>query len=193
MESIKDNKLRQILLTARELFWKYGFVKVTVEEICREAGVSKMTFYKHFSNKKELIRFMLSYILEGALEKFNEIMESDLSFTEKVKKQIELKKEGVHGMSEVFLEDWVSSDDPELSAYRKEITEKATSQVMQFYIEAQKKGEIRKDIKPEFIIYFINHMIEMMEDKNLLAMYDTPEDLILEMLRFFFYGISAKK
>jgi len=193
MESIKDNKLRQIVSAGKELFWKYGFKKVTVEEVCREAGVSKMTYYKHFANKSELIKFMLSFILEGSLVKFDEIMESDLPFTEKVTKQIELKKEGVHGMSDLLLEDWISSDDPEIAAYRQEITEKATSRIMQFYIEAQKKGEIRKDIKPAFIIYFINHMVEMMEDKNLLAMYDSPEDLILEMLRFFFYGISVNK
>jgi hypothetical protein len=29
---------------------------VSVEELCREAGASKMTFYKYFANKAELIR-----------------------------------------------------------------------------------------------------------------------------------------
>jgi hypothetical protein len=29
---------------------------VSVEELCREAGASKVTFYKYFANKAELIR-----------------------------------------------------------------------------------------------------------------------------------------
>jgi len=29
---------------------------VSVEELCREAGASKMTFYKYFANKAELFR-----------------------------------------------------------------------------------------------------------------------------------------
>jgi len=193
MESITDNKLRQITLAARELFWKYGFKKVTVEEVCREAGVSKMTFYKHFANKTELIKFLLSFIIENSLQKFNAIMESDIPFAEKVKKQVELKREGVHGMSDLLLEDWINSDDPDLIAYREELLAKSTAQVMAFYKEAQAKGEIRRDIKPEFILYFINHMIEMAKDKNLQTLYDNTEDMIIELMNFFFSGITGNK
>ena len=192
-ERITDLKRRQLVLSAKELFWKYGFKKVSIEEVCREAGVSKMTFYKHFANKTELVRFMLSFIIEESLDRFYKIMESDIPFTEKVKKQVELKREGIQGMSELFLEDWMNSDDPELIAYRQDMTGKSTAQIMEFYQKAQARGEIRKDIKLEFILYFINHMFLMIEDKNLKALYETPEDMIMELLNFFFYGISVHK
>ncbi|NQV51449.1 MAG: helix-turn-helix transcriptional regulator, partial [Candidatus Marinimicrobia bacterium] len=39
-----------ILRTAEKLFMQFGYNRVTVEEICREAKVSKVTFYKYFSN-----------------------------------------------------------------------------------------------------------------------------------------------
>jgi len=193
MESIPDIKLSQITLAARDLFWKYGYRKVTIEEVCRKAGVSKMTFYKHFANKTGLVKFLLSFVIEEGIKKFNAIMESDISFTEKVLKQIEMKKEGIHGMSDLFLEDWLSSDDPELVAYRTELTGSTTKQIMSFYKDAQKKGEIRKDIKPEFILYFINHMSVILEDRNLQGLYNTMEDLVIELMNFFFYGISERK
>ena len=51
MSVTSSPKKEQILKTGKELFWKYGFKLVTIEEICKEAGVSKMTYYKYFTNK----------------------------------------------------------------------------------------------------------------------------------------------
>ena len=60
-------------------------------------------------------------------------------------------------------------------------------------MEAQKKGEIRSDIKPEFIHYFLNHMFTLAEDENLARLYDSPQDLIMELTNFFFYGILPRE
>ncbi|WP_372931944.1 TetR/AcrR family transcriptional regulator, partial [Mariniphaga sediminis] len=55
-ENKKSKKYLEIMKTARELFWKHGFRRVTIQEICEKAGVSKMTFYKHFPNKIDLAK-----------------------------------------------------------------------------------------------------------------------------------------
>ncbi|RKY44359.1 MAG: TetR/AcrR family transcriptional regulator, partial [Candidatus Neomarinimicrobiota bacterium] len=39
-------KIDKIVETGKKLFYRYGIKKVSVEEICKEAGVSKATFYK---------------------------------------------------------------------------------------------------------------------------------------------------
>lgn len=46
---------RRLLKAALKLFTKYGFDKVTVEDITRYAGVSKGTFYIHFSTKEQVL------------------------------------------------------------------------------------------------------------------------------------------
>jgi AcrR family transcriptional regulator len=64
----QDNKKYQDLLnTARELFFKHGTKRVTIEEICEKADVSKMTFYKFFRNKEDLGIRMLSQISDRIL------------------------------------------------------------------------------------------------------------------------------
>ena len=53
MSNMSNPKREQILKTGKELFWKFGFKRVTIEEICKEAGISKMTYYKYFTNKMD--------------------------------------------------------------------------------------------------------------------------------------------
>ena len=59
-------KQQAIIETAETLFQRFGFKRVTVNEICQESGVSKMTFYKYYKNKTDLIKFLLSMWIEDA-------------------------------------------------------------------------------------------------------------------------------
>ena len=61
--------------------------------------------------------------------------------------------------------------------------------VLEDYLKAQKSGDVRPDIKPEFILYFLNYMFEMVRDEQLAKLYDSPQSLIMELVSFFFYGI----
>ena len=61
---MNNPKRIQIVKTAKELFWKFGIKRVTIEEICREANVSKMTFYKFFSNKNELLHTVIEEMFD---------------------------------------------------------------------------------------------------------------------------------
>lgn len=55
----------RILKAVRELFYKHGIHTVGVELIAGTAGTNKMTLYRHFSSKDELI---LEYVRELAAE-----------------------------------------------------------------------------------------------------------------------------
>jgi AcrR family transcriptional regulator len=51
----KASAREQILETATRLFYQRGFRAVGIDMIIAESGVAKMTLYKHFSSKDELI------------------------------------------------------------------------------------------------------------------------------------------
>jgi AcrR family transcriptional regulator len=55
----RSDKMQDILDSARSLFWKHGIRRITIEEICEKAGVSKMTCYKYFSNKTAIARYLI--------------------------------------------------------------------------------------------------------------------------------------
>lgn len=193
MKLTDNQKYNQIISTSKILFWKYGIKRVTIEEICREANVSKMTFYKHFKNKNDLVKHLLEHILGKAILKYKNIMEQDIPFTEKARQSIALKMEQTEEMSSEFFEDYFLHADPELSDFLNKKLAESIGMIMKDYIEAQKRGDIRGDIRPEFILYFLNHMAVMGKDEQLLALYDNPGDLVRELINFFFYGIIERQ
>jgi AcrR family transcriptional regulator len=66
---------RRILETADRLFYQEGVRAVGVDRIIAEAGVAKMSLYKHFASKDDLILAALQHREEGVLEFFRAAME----------------------------------------------------------------------------------------------------------------------
>lgn len=47
--------------TAMELFRENGYERVTINDICRECGITKRTFYYHFESKAQLLSGVIEY------------------------------------------------------------------------------------------------------------------------------------
>jgi AcrR family transcriptional regulator len=52
----REQARRKIVLAARKVFWAKGYRKIRMEDVAREAGVSKGAIYLYFPNKVALIR-----------------------------------------------------------------------------------------------------------------------------------------
>lgn len=63
-----------ILTKASELFCRYGIKSVSIDDICHELGMSKKTFYQHYSTKDELV----DAVLELNIAKTDQSMEEYL-------------------------------------------------------------------------------------------------------------------
>lgn len=192
-QNINNPKYTIIVETARKLFWKHGISRVSIEEICREAGVSKMTFYNFFSNKKELGKMVIDNIIDESIKKYREIMNQSIPFEEKIKKQLLLKYEGTKEISAELVNDIYSNQKLGLHIHFQKRADEITKEIQKDYANAQKQGYIRKDLNLDFIFYFNNKMAEMFSDPKLLEMYDNMQDLIMEYANLFFYGIFSHK
>lgn len=188
--NIKNQKYLDILATARELFWKHGFRRVTIHEICEKSGVSKMTFYKQFPNKTELAKTVFTKEVEEGMEKFNQLMEEDIPVAEKIRRMILLKAEGTNNISREFMEDFYLGTEAELQNFVETKTGEAWNRLLKDWEKAQENGIFRNDFKPEFLLHISFKMVELLKDEKLLNLYESPQDLILEFTRFIAYGIS---
>lgn len=189
----RRKKYEEILETARQLFWKHGYRRVTVEEICREAGTSKMTFYRYFSNKLELAKAVFDAVVEKGMHDFKAVLYSDTTPSEKLENMLRLKLEGTNEISNEFISDFYNNEDLGLKQYIEEKTQTFLKEVIDDIRIAQQKGWFRKDMKPEFFLYMSQKSIDLMNDEYLKSLYNTPQEIIMEIVNFYLYGIAPKE
>lgn len=79
-EAIKD----AILDATDRLLARFGYRKMTVEDIATEAGIGKGTIYLHFSSKEEVVLSHIDRIVDRLKERLKEIASSDLPAAERL-------------------------------------------------------------------------------------------------------------
>jgi AcrR family transcriptional regulator len=68
-----SSKRQQLISTAQDLFAREGYHATGIDRILAESGVAKMTLYKHFRSKDELILAVLQESERGTLERLVEL------------------------------------------------------------------------------------------------------------------------
>jgi AcrR family transcriptional regulator len=177
---------------SRKLFWKHGIKRVTVEEICKEAGISKMTFYRNFSNKEEVAKKILTLLFEKGLEDYRANMRADKPFAQKMVQMVIQKHEGSIDISEEFIQDIYSKEITELKDLIESFKIKMRKELIEDLTVAQREGHIRKELKLSFIPLMLTTFEKMMLDKTFIGKYSTPHDAVMELTNFFLYGISKE-
>lgn len=179
----RSKKEGQILETAETLFTHHGIKRITVEEICSKAGVSKMTFYKYFANKTDLVKHLWSSWVEEGFEKLDEINATDIPFPEKIELMFEWKSEFLSKMDTEFIDDFLPI---------KVEQERIMQRFLQFIVEAQKRGDIRPEIRPEFLMAVVEKLSELANDNDLRKKYPSFIEFNREVKDFFYFGILAR-
>jgi len=183
----------KILDAGRELFWKHGFKRVSIDEICEKAGISKMTFYRYFPNKIELAKSVYDHVIKEGYEKFQIIMKDDSSPEEKMNRFILLKLESTNQISQEFLTDFYSSREIGLKDFVQERVSELWQNIIGDFREAQQKGIFRKDFNPELFFHAFRKLTELLEDANVRKLYNNTQEMIMEMISLLIYGIAPHK
>jgi AcrR family transcriptional regulator len=185
-ESKISKKQQHLVETAEELFFRYGIKRVSIEEICQKANVSKMTFYRRFSNKVELVKYIAYTWLEKGYQKLNEVEAMPVPFTEKLRTMLQYRLEGIAKMSTDFIEEFMQTE------FYAPIHRAWIQRIIKFLADAQKRGDIRPEIHPEFILIIINKLQELAEDEHLKSLYPNYVELSREIFNFLYYGILSR-
>ena len=188
----KSEKFQLIVKTATDLFMRHGVKRVTVEEICRTAKISKMTFYKYFKNKIGLAEYIIFSILDSAQIEFDSIWQQLSTFEHKINQFIKLKMVYAKKFSKEFLIDFMGLS-PSIRDKILDYSQKNQITFIKMIEQAQKGGSIRKDVSINLMTYMLNQFMELRDNEDFIALYDNTEDLTMDMINFYFYGIMGKK
>ncbi len=83
-EAIKDS----ILDATDRLLARFGYRKMTVEDIAGEAGIGKGTIYLHFSSKEEVVLSHIDRIVDRLNSRLREIARSDATAAERLSQML---------------------------------------------------------------------------------------------------------
>jgi AcrR family transcriptional regulator len=78
--------VRDAILDATDrLLARFGYRKMTVEDIAAEAGIGKGSVYLHFSSKEEVVLSHIDRIVDRLRERLTEIAHSDAAAAERLR------------------------------------------------------------------------------------------------------------
>jgi AcrR family transcriptional regulator len=188
-----NTRLKRLITIARELFFRFGIKRVSVEEICREANVSKMTFYKYFKNKDAIAIHILDEIYGNAFKKLDRIMVQDLPFDAKMRQIVTYKMELTNDLGKDFIREIMLDEDSECGKFLIQKRGESYQHARKIYTDARKRGDIRSDIKIDFIMVVVEYMGKVLLDKNVQDPYPDMAQSLKELFNLLFYGMLSRK
>ncbi len=156
MQEAKDGRqergqaTRQKLVDAAiELFEKKGYNGVTVDDICRKAGVSKGAFYGHFESKDQALLEEYLKVDEFYREMLPRVLE-EKTFVDRGTAYVRLALRYIAGQGKMVIKVAYSS---QIAPGRKESPIASTDRALYTIAEAMARealesGELRRDLDP---------------------------------------------
>ena len=88
--AVREDISDLILDAADRLLARYGYKKMTMDDVAKEVGIGKGTIYLHFKSKEEIVLATVDRIVARVLQQLQIISQSRSSPTEKMRRMLVL-------------------------------------------------------------------------------------------------------
>ena len=189
------SKQQTIADTARRLFREHGFSAVSVGEICAEAAVSRVTFYKYYSGKNALLQEIVTEQKNRVRAEFENLLARQCSLREAAEAVFALQKQSFEELySAAFLRDIEENTDLELERFFHELNEEKYAFMRGFFHTLQQRRLIQPDLPVELIDLFIRQADILMRHPQLAALYAAaPQKLPQDVLGLLLHGLAGEE
>lgn len=162
----KSFEKREELINAALIeFGEKGYDKASLNNILKEAGISKGTFYYHFENKEDLYLYLIELLIEKKMNYFNENINPE-DFNKDIftllKTMIKVGIGFAHYSPEIgkFSSNYLKDINSPMFNKIKEKYDFMDNEYMDSIIDrAYERGELRKDLPKEFIKNIIKYLL----------------------------------
>lgn len=190
------NKTEQTILQVSEtLFSLHGWHRVSISEICDEAKVSRVTFYRYFKNKNALLKTIFLNKKQCVTAHYTQLLE-DAKNIEDVLNGIFTYQE--NALNQFFtpnvLKDFDQNRDPELQEFFQTQHDQKYHFLDHFFSSLQAKKIIDADYPTILIHQFLKIMDEMMFRTEVQDAYqEQKSQLRKDTLKLIMFGLSGPK
>ena len=195
----RSQKRKKIIDKAWELFAKNGYEETKVEDITKDLGISKGSFYTYFATKEELLYEVLGKIKKEVIENLENInvdQTPEKVLEDYVKAKMNHAVKILNNMKLRAVEKYLI--DPKLRILFQELQEKSTNFIKINIVEkfnSKNGNKYNADVISEFILIsieeflydeFVLKNLEKMKDDDLINIQNTRkvENSLKEIIKF---------
>ena len=182
---------KKVLLSARNLFFSFGYSKVTMDELASELNMSKRTLYQLYNSKNRLLEAVIYDFFQEFQENINKIINNQNKNALASLKQIifliqkKTTKFSIHGFEDIRKNN--SQAWQLISSLREKMF---NSQLREILNQAKKENNLREDIDVEIIILIILNTIQSVVNPEIISQLSYSTEDVIEMLsKFIISGI----
>lgn len=180
---LKKDKIRAAAL---ELFSIYGTDKTSVNEIAQRAGVAPASIYNYFGSKESLIKETVLNLLESSWKERKELWETDLSFTELLKRTISMKDNFIDQTNPELLN--IFDTDIEIKRLIDNFHKNRYPYIVSLFLEkGRKEGYIRRELSIEAAMLYLKMYQNLAQEHEILK--SENKDLLKEVFDLMIYGL----
>jgi Transcriptional regulator len=183
-EKRTEQKKESILETAQSMFFKFGYQQVSMIDIAKKANVSKVTIFNYYGSKEILAREMMKRYINNYLCNWNEILNKELSFIEKMELifSIDNPKSQLLTVATMSQEAW---KDPFIRQLYEEESTCLYSFLVMLFQEGKDKGEFDNTVPNDTILDYLQAMSSLITSEK----YNSNSEYIVGMYKLFCYGL----
>ncbi len=143
--------MEEIIPKAKEIYTRYGIKSVTMDDLAREIGVSKKTLYEHFSDKEEVVRKVVDFMIAEQQQAYDEII--SIPDNNAIDELLQISR---------FISEHLKSVNPSLSYDLKKYYPDVWSELVQYKSKTvfeQIMANIRKGVNEELFRENLNYEV----------------------------------
>jgi AcrR family transcriptional regulator len=189
--SVEGETRERVVLAAVELFLAHGVKKTTMGEVASQAGVTRVTVYRHFGGKKQLVRAAFMHILSAFQEAQEDIYQEQSqdveSYLDRIGAGLAALPPGdlptrLAELSRLYPDVWRAFRETRLAVVEK---------IFQRLFEvAGEQGLLREGLRREVVqAYFMEAVVNVMESQSLVDLNLSPAEIYATVKAIFLHGI----
>lgn len=189
-----NEKLEQILRQSAAVFMRYGIKSVTMDDICRELGISKKTLYQFVEDKADLISKVLNHDIKEEEEAISSIINSKLTALEELHRIQSMVTQKVRNMHSSIIYDLRKYYPEAWNRIMQHRNDFVVGCIEQNIRKGQAEGVFRTDIHPAVIARIYSSRIEVVIDSSLFADLNlSTAEIYVEAVHYHIRGIATEK
>ncbi len=161
----REKKMKNIEEATLELLNQKDISNITMDEIARNAGASKVTLFNYYTTKENLINTTIRNSLFLIYEEYERLVESDLPFEQTYIELTQYKMKKIQRTSPMFFQNVMQQYGSDTTFFDTDAQEASDRLVLRLLQKGRKEGKINPAYSDEVLLMFMHIFTEGLKSR----------------------------